>query len=110
MRLFGYSPAEALMAADEMGGAGSWAWSDLGLAQGFLADLLLVNGDPTQDVRILQDRDNLLMIMKDGAYLQGQRSRRCEALRGGVSGGNWATGLSWLMDLASEGRCFSISR
>jgi hypothetical protein len=27
-----------------------------------------VNGDPTADVRILQDRDNLLMIMKDGAY------------------------------------------
>jgi hypothetical protein len=30
--------------------------------------LLLVNGDPTQDVSVLQDRDNLLMIMKDGAY------------------------------------------
>jgi imidazolonepropionase-like amidohydrolase len=42
---------------------------ELGLVrEGYLADLLLVNGDPTQDVRILQDRDNLLMIMKDGAY------------------------------------------
>lgn len=42
---------------------------DLGLIkEGFLADLLLVAGDPTADVRILQDRDKLLMIMKDGVY------------------------------------------
>ena len=36
--------------------------------EGYLADLLLVNGDPTQDVSILQDSDNFLMIMKDGNY------------------------------------------
>ena len=43
-------------------------------ARGFLADLLLVNGDPAEDVRILQDRDNLLMIMKDGAYHKAPRA------------------------------------
>jgi imidazolonepropionase-like amidohydrolase len=34
---------------------------------GYLADLLLVRGNPVEDVRILQDRDNLAMVMKDGA-------------------------------------------
>jgi imidazolonepropionase-like amidohydrolase len=35
---------------------------------GFLADLLLVDGDPTADVRILQDRERLRGIMKDGRF------------------------------------------
>ena len=35
---------------------------------GFLADLLLVKGDPTQTVAVLQDRNNLLAIMKDGKF------------------------------------------
>ena len=33
---------------------------------GYLADLLLVDGDPTRDVRILQDKERLSMIMKGG--------------------------------------------
>jgi len=33
---------------------------------GYLADLLLVDGDPLADIKRLQDRDALLMIMKDG--------------------------------------------
>jgi len=34
--------------------------------QGFLADLLLVKGDPLTDPMVLLDRKNLLVIMKDG--------------------------------------------
>ncbi len=61
------------MAATKWGGE-IMGMSDLGLVrEGFLADLLMVNGDPTEDVRILQDRDNLLMIMKDGAYHKAPR-------------------------------------
>lgn len=68
VRLFGYSPAEALMAATKWGGE-LMGMSDLGLVrEGYLADLLLVKGDPTQDIKLLQDRDNLLMIMQDGGY------------------------------------------
>jgi hypothetical protein len=33
-----------------------------------LADILLVDGDPAQDVTILQDKANLLAIMKGGAF------------------------------------------
>jgi len=63
---FGYSPVEALTAATRLGGE----LMDLPVGQvreGYLADLLLVEGDPTQDVSILQDKANLAMIMKDGA-------------------------------------------
>ncbi|MBI3198814.1 MAG: amidohydrolase family protein, partial [Rhodospirillales bacterium] len=33
---------------------------------GFLADLLLVDGDPLQDVRMLQDKRRLALILKGG--------------------------------------------
>ena len=35
---------------------------------GYLADLLLVDGDPSKDVSILQDKNRLLAIMKDGVF------------------------------------------
>jgi imidazolonepropionase-like amidohydrolase len=67
--MLGYSPAEALMAATKWGGEIMGMGDELGLVkEGWLADLLLVRGDPTEDVRLLQDRDNLLAIMKDGAW------------------------------------------
>ena len=34
--------------------------------EGYLADLLLVRGNPVQDVSLLQHQANLAMIMKDG--------------------------------------------
>jgi imidazolonepropionase-like amidohydrolase len=34
--------------------------------QGFLAYLLLVKGDPLSDPKVLLDRENLRVIMKDG--------------------------------------------
>ena len=67
VNLFGYSPAEALIAATKWGG--ELMGMNIGqIKAGYLADILLVNGDPTQDVSILQDRDNLLAIMKDGSF------------------------------------------
>jgi imidazolonepropionase-like amidohydrolase len=35
---------------------------------GCLADILLVTGDPTEDVTILQDKANLATIMKGGRF------------------------------------------
>lgn len=62
---FGFTPAEALRAATMHGG--ELLGLETGqLREGYLADLLLVDGDPTHDVAILQDRDRLLMIMKGG--------------------------------------------
>ncbi len=62
---FGYTPAETLRAATLLGGE----LMDLNVGQvreGYLADLLLVDGDPTADISILRDKRNLAMIMKDG--------------------------------------------
>jgi imidazolonepropionase-like amidohydrolase len=67
--LFGYSPREALHAATGLGGELMGMGGELGVVKpGALADLLLVDGDPTADVTILQDRERLLAIMKDGAF------------------------------------------
>jgi imidazolonepropionase-like amidohydrolase len=67
VRLFGFSPAEALSAATGQGAA----LMDLPVGeirQGCLADILLVAGDPTEDVTILQDKNNLAAIMKGGRF------------------------------------------
>ncbi len=68
VKILGFTPREALMAATKWGGE-LMGMPDLGLVkEGYLADLLLVKGDPVKDVTLLQHRDNLLMIMKDGLY------------------------------------------
>jgi imidazolonepropionase-like amidohydrolase len=41
--------------------------------EGYLADLLLVDGDPVADVRILQDKARILAIMKDGKFHRAPR-------------------------------------
>jgi len=65
--LFGYTPAEALSAATMLGGQLMGMGDELGLIRpGYLADLLLIDGDPTRDVRILQDKDRIAMIMQGG--------------------------------------------
>ena len=69
VKLFGYSPIESLVAATKLGG--ELMGLEVGVVKkGWLADLLLVDGDPTQDVTILQAQDRLLMIMKDGDFYQ----------------------------------------
>lgn len=63
----GFSPSEALQAATRTGGEIMKRDHELGQVKpGFLADLLLVDGDPLKDVRMLQDRKRLAMIMKGG--------------------------------------------
>jgi imidazolonepropionase-like amidohydrolase len=66
---FGYSPTEALRCATRNGGAlMTMGTSDrLGeVKEGYLADLLLVDGDPVKDLGVVLDRDRLVVIMKDG--------------------------------------------
>jgi imidazolonepropionase-like amidohydrolase len=69
VNILGFSPTQSLVAATKWGGEIMGAPHELGLLKpGFLADMLLVNGDPVDNIKLLQDRDNLLMIMKDGKY------------------------------------------
>ncbi|HEY0535631.1 MAG TPA: amidohydrolase family protein [Actinoplanes sp.] len=74
---FGLSPAEALRCATQYGGQIMDMGDELGLVRsGYLADLLLVEGDPTADVAILENPANLAMIMKDGRPHKLAASRR----------------------------------
>ena len=76
VKLLGYSPAEVLRSATMLGGQ-IMGIPDLGLIkENFLADLLLVDGDPTADITLLQDPDNLLMVMKDGQYHKAPQARQ----------------------------------
>ena len=36
--------------------------------EGYLADLILVDGDPLADITILQDRARIVSVMKDGTF------------------------------------------
>ena len=71
VRHFGYEPVEALKCATTIGQSLMGRSNDLGqIKEGFLADLLLVKGDVTKDVSLLQHQDNLSMIMKNGALFK----------------------------------------
>src|SRR5216683_5770429 len=65
----GMTPMEAIVAATRLGGEIMMQADELGqIREGFLADLLLVDGDPLANLAILLDRSKLLGIMKDGAF------------------------------------------
>jgi imidazolonepropionase-like amidohydrolase len=69
VNLFGYTPTEVLVAATRLGGELMGKGERIGMLQpGYLADLLVVRGDPTSDVRILQNHANITVIMKDGVF------------------------------------------
>ena len=69
VRHFGYTPAEVLRAATMLGGEIMGQPGELGLVKpGYLADLLLVDGDPCVDIAVLQDKIKLHAIMKDGQF------------------------------------------
>jgi imidazolonepropionase-like amidohydrolase len=75
VRHLGYSPSEALVCATRYGaelmGLGDQAGQ---VREGFLADLLLVDGDPVADVGLLQHKDRLVAILKGGETHKLDRS------------------------------------
>lgn len=76
VKYIGMSPMEALLAATKHGGAIMKMAHELGqVRDGFLADLLLVDGDPLADLSILQDEKRLLAIMKDGKFHKAPKER-----------------------------------
>lgn len=78
VQYFGYSPNEALRCATVVGAELMGHGGELGeIKEGYLADLLLVDGDPLKDVSVLQHRENMAMIMKDGViYKDPRRAER----------------------------------
>ena len=69
VKLFGYTPTETLVAATRLGAQLMDMEDKLGqILPGFLADLLLVEGDPVADIALLQQPDKLLAIMQGGKF------------------------------------------
>ena len=74
----GLSALEVIQSATQIsaravGRGESWGTLEVGKA----ADLLVVDGDPSQDVRVLRDKDKIVLIMQDG-----------QVRKNGLSGGS----------------------
>ena len=82
---FGFTPSEALVAATRQGAELMRMSHELGLVkEGFLADLLLIDGNPLDDITLLQDQERILGVVKGGQFAKraphlgrsGQRRRK----------------------------------
>jgi len=80
VKYLGFTPMEAIRATTQYGGQIMLRGHELGLVKdGFLADLLLVDGDPLANLAILRDPKRILAVMKDGVFakapqIAGQRA------------------------------------
>jgi imidazolonepropionase-like amidohydrolase len=69
VRHVGMSTMEALLSATAWGGPMMRMGKVLGyIREGYLADILLVDGDPLADITVLQDKSRILAVMKDGEF------------------------------------------
>jgi imidazolonepropionase-like amidohydrolase len=80
----GMTPMEAIVATTRLGGQIMMQGHELGeIKEGYLADLLLVDGDPLTDLSILLDKKRLLAIMKDGVF------HKAPAVQGAAMPSRW---------------------
>jgi imidazolonepropionase-like amidohydrolase len=71
VKYLGMTPMEAILSATKHGGAIMLKENELGqVKEGYLADLLLVDGDPLANLAILRDKAKLLAVMKDGQFVK----------------------------------------
>jgi imidazolonepropionase-like amidohydrolase len=69
VKYLGMTPAEAIRSTTVYGGEIMMRPHDLGqVKEGYLADLLLVDGDPLANIAILRDPRRILAVMKDGVF------------------------------------------
>jgi imidazolonepropionase-like amidohydrolase len=75
VKYLGFTPMESLLSATRLGGDVMMRGTELGqVREGFLADLLVVDGDPLASIAILQDRARILAVMKDGVFHREPRT------------------------------------
>jgi imidazolonepropionase-like amidohydrolase len=67
--LFGFTPMEAIVAVTRHGAELMRMENEVGqIRPGFLADLLVLEGDPLADIRLFQDQDKILGVLKGGRF------------------------------------------
>jgi len=82
VKYLGFSPMQALLAATKYGGEIMQRGNELGqVKDGYLADLLLVDGDPLTNIAVLQDANRILAVMKDGQFYKEPELRATGARR-----------------------------
>lgn len=75
VELFGFTTMETLVAATQRGAELFNRAHELGAVRpGYLADLILVDGDPIEDITLLQDRNRIRVVMKDGNICRDRTS------------------------------------
>lgn len=76
---FGIAPLDVLRWATVNGAELMDRGDDLGTIEpGKLADLLVVNGDPSSDIALLKERSNLSVVMKGGAFVECRLEKTTE--------------------------------
>lgn len=76
--LLGFTPMRAIVAATRCGAQLMRMEGETGqIAAGYLADLLVIYGNPLDDIRILQDQSRIRGVLKDGRF--AKRSDRLKA-------------------------------
>jgi imidazolonepropionase-like amidohydrolase len=69
VKYLGFTPMEAIRSTTLYGGQIMMRGKDLGaIKEGYLADLLLIDGDPLANIAILRDPKRILAVMKDGSF------------------------------------------
>jgi imidazolonepropionase-like amidohydrolase len=67
----GFSPMEAIVAATKTASELMQMESEIGtVEEGKLADLIVVDGNPLEDIRILQDQSKIILVLKGGQILK----------------------------------------
>ncbi len=71
VKYVGMTPMEAILSATRHGAAMMMRPDELGqIKEGYLADLLLIDGDPLANLAILRDPARMLAVMKDGEFVK----------------------------------------
>jgi imidazolonepropionase-like amidohydrolase len=69
VKYLGMTPMEAIVSATKYGGQIMMRGNELGeIKEGYLADILLVDGDPLSNIAVLRDPQRMLAVMKDGVF------------------------------------------
>jgi imidazolonepropionase-like amidohydrolase len=80
--LFGFTPMEAIVAATRQGAELMRMEQDTGqIRPGFHADMLVLDGDPLADIRLLQDQSRILAVTKGGRFAKRDPSLTQSARR-----------------------------
>jgi imidazolonepropionase-like amidohydrolase len=83
---YGIPVVDSLRAGTMYGGQLMGMGDELGqIKAGYLADMLMIDGDPLKDVSVLQDIDKILMVMKNGEMHRAPDARKLAQRRRAVA-------------------------